>query len=102
MHHPAVGGARFPRSQLHQERRPVSLGVTPPGQWALYDTKTDPACNHDLAADQPQRVKQMAAAYDHWWDDVYPLMVARGGDAELSEVKKQREAAAAKAREETQ
>ncbi len=74
-------------------------GVTPPGQWALYDTKTDPACRHDLAADQPERVKQMAAAYDRWWDDVYPVMVARGGDAELSEVKKQREAAAAAAEE---
>jgi hypothetical protein len=22
----------------------------------------------------------MAAAYDTWWDDIYPVMVERGGD----------------------
>jgi hypothetical protein len=25
----------------------------------------------------------MAAAYDAWWDKIYPVMVERGGDAEL-------------------
>jgi hypothetical protein len=25
----------------------------------------------------------MAAAYDAWWDEIYPVMVERGGDAEL-------------------
>jgi len=59
-------------------------GVTPPGQWALFDTKKDPACQSDLAASQPDRAKAMAAAYDQWWDDVYPVMVERGGDAPLT------------------
>jgi arylsulfatase A-like enzyme len=59
-------------------------GVTPPGQWALFDTKKDPACKSDLAASEQGRVKAMAAAYDQWWDEVYPVMIERGGDAPLS------------------
>jgi hypothetical protein len=32
-------------------------------------------------------VKEMTAAYDTWWDAVYPVMVERGGDAELVSAK---------------
>jgi arylsulfatase A-like enzyme len=72
-------------------------GVSPPGRWVLFDTKKDPACRNDLAADHPQRVQQMAAAYDRWWDDIYPVMVARGGEAELN-VRKNKKQQAKKAR----
>jgi arylsulfatase A-like enzyme len=58
-------------------------GVTPPGRWALYDVKKDPGCQSDLAPSQARRAKKMAAAYDAWWDEVYPVMVERGGDRQI-------------------
>ena len=65
-------------------------GVTPSGRWALYDLKKDIACRNDIAEKNPERVKTMAAAYDKWWDDLYPLMIKRGGDDELVEMKNKR------------
>jgi arylsulfatase A-like enzyme len=59
-------------------------GVSPAGRWALFDVKRDPACQHDLATDKPKLVSTLAAAYDRWWDGMYPLMIERGGDAKLS------------------
>jgi arylsulfatase A-like enzyme len=58
-------------------------GVTPPGHWALFDVKKDPGCQNDLAASQSRRASTMAAAYDTWWDKIYPVMVERGGDREI-------------------
>ena len=65
-------------------------GVTPSGRWALYDLKKDIACRNDIAEKNPERVKAMAAAYDKWWDDLYPVMIKRGGDDELVEMKNKR------------
>ena len=65
-------------------------GVTPSGRWALYDLKKDIACQNDIAEKNPERVKAMAAAYDNWWDDLYPVMIKRGGDDELVEMKNKR------------
>ena len=65
-------------------------GVTPSGRWALYDLKKDIACRNDIAEKNPERVKTMAAAYDKWWDDLYPVMIKRGGDDELVEMKNKR------------
>ena len=69
-----------------KENAQFHWGVTPPDQWVLIDTKADPGCLTDLTSSQPERVKAMAAAYDQWWDDVYPDMVARGGESPLHEV----------------
>lgn len=55
-------------------------GVTPKGQWSLFDVKKDPACRNDLAASHPETIAEMAKAYDGWWDNIYPDMIARGGD----------------------
>ena len=55
-------------------------GVTPLGQWMLVDVKKDPGCKTDLSADHPELVAELTAAYDHWWDEQYPIMIARGGD----------------------
>ena len=65
-------------------------GVTPSGRWALYDLKKDITCQNDIAEKNPERVKTMAAAYDKWWDDLYPVMIKRGGDDELVEMKNKR------------
>ena len=36
----------------------------------LYDIKADPAQANDLAADHPEEVARLRAAYDEWWDQV--------------------------------
>jgi arylsulfatase A-like enzyme len=40
--------------------------------WALFDTRTDPAAEHDLAPIQPEVVQRMATAYETWWPEVSP------------------------------
>lgn len=73
-------------------------GVTPPDQWVLIDTKADPGCRTNLASSDPERVKAMADAYDHWWNEVFPVMVARGGESPLREVEGQTHDAPARSR----
>ncbi len=36
------------------------------GAWELYDLKTDRTEQHDLAAEQPERVKALASQWDAW------------------------------------
>lgn len=55
-------------------------GVTAPGRWELFDVKNDPACQKDLSAANPELVSELIAAYDKWWDEQFPIMMARGGD----------------------
>jgi arylsulfatase A-like enzyme len=55
-------------------------GVSPPGQWVLFDSKKDPACQKDLSAKQPALVKELTQAYDSWWDKIFPEMIDAGGD----------------------
>jgi len=55
-------------------------GVSPADRWVLFDVREDPACKRDLARAKRELAARMAAAYDRWWDDVYPDMVARGAD----------------------
>src|SRR5262249_48308448 len=43
--------------------------------WELYDLKSDPGEAKDLAAQKPDVVKKLDAAYDAWWASVLPLMV---------------------------
>jgi len=56
-------------------------GVSAADRWALYDVKKDPGCLYDIALQHPERVSTMSATYDQWWDEQYPVMLARGGDA---------------------
>lgn len=44
-------------------------------KWQLYDVKADPGQQTDVAAQHPDVVKQLAAAYDQWWSDCQPLLV---------------------------
>ena len=37
----------------------------------LYDLVNDPSELHDLAATHPERVRQLASAYDQWFTDVF-------------------------------
>jgi arylsulfatase len=36
-------------------------------QWQLFDVKKDPGETTDLAAERPEVVQQLNAAYDEWW-----------------------------------
>jgi arylsulfatase A-like enzyme len=55
-------------------------GVSAPGRWSLFNVKEDPACRNDLASAKPELAATLGRAYDAWWDDVFPVMLARGGD----------------------
>ncbi|WP_381560043.1 arylsulfatase [Streptomyces eurythermus] len=44
-------------------------------EWALYDIRTDPTEIHDLAAERPDLVKELSAAWEEaaWRNGVFPL-----------------------------
>ena len=73
-----------------KENAQYHWGITPRDRWSLFDLKKDPGSMVDIAEKQPGLVKKMAAAYDTWWDNLYPVMIERGGDVELVEVAKKR------------
>jgi arylsulfatase A-like enzyme len=50
----------------------VSSG--PAKKWELYDLKTDPGEKTDVAAQHPEIVKKLNAAYDRWWDEILPCL----------------------------
>ena len=51
--------------------------------WELYNVKDDPACKNNLNKSMPELHQQLIGAYDTWWEDVFPKMMKRGGDAPL-------------------
>ncbi len=55
-------------------------GVSAKDRWALYDTKNDPGCTEDLYFDKFYLVEELSAAYESWWDEVFPEMIRLGGD----------------------
>ncbi|MDC0497457.1 sulfatase-like hydrolase/transferase [bacterium] len=55
-------------------------GTVPMGHWALYDIKNDPGCENDLSYSNPELASSLAVAYDLWWEDMFPDMIAKGGD----------------------
>lgn len=73
-----------------KENAQYHWGITPRDRWSLFDLKKDPGSMVDIAEKQSGLVKKMAAAYDTWWDNLYPVMIERGGDVELVEVAKKR------------
>lgn len=55
-------------------------GVTPGDQWQLFNIADDPACQNDLSGKHPELKAELIAAYNRWWDEQFPIMMARGGD----------------------
>ncbi len=55
-------------------------GVSAPDRWSLYDSKADPGCETDIATDHPDLVATLSEAYESWWADIYPEMIAADGD----------------------
>ncbi len=52
----------------------VCPGAGKAGNWELYDLKDDPGEAKNIAAEHPEVVKEIAAAYDKWWDEVLPCL----------------------------
>jgi arylsulfatase len=48
------------------------------GTWQLFDFRTDRTELHDLAAEQPQRVKEMAAQWEAWSERTYSKSRSKG------------------------
>jgi len=73
---PALLGRRLERNEPlffeHEGNRAVRDGKWklvakgPRGPWELYDMEADRTETHDLAAEQPDRVEQMADAWETW------------------------------------
>ena len=57
----------------------VSAGIDQP--WELYDIDADPTEQNDLASSQPERARQMAAAWQSWAEraDVLPMQSEGSG-----------------------
>lgn len=55
-------------------------GVSPKGHWVLYDVKKDPGCKNDLSAKKTVMISKLSVSYDKWWDNIFPEMMAKGGD----------------------
>lgn len=53
----------------------VSPKVTATPAWELYDVLADPGEKNNVAAQHPDIVRQLAAAYDAWWLSTQPLLV---------------------------
>lgn len=55
----------------------LAIGQHP---WELYDLRTDFSQAHDLAAEKPEKVKELAALFDSEAErtQIYPLLPARG------------------------
>ena len=66
--------------QTYTDNAQFHWGVSPANRWVLFDVKKDPACQEDLVGKKPELVTRMAAAYDTWWDGIYPVVIERGGD----------------------
>ena len=53
--------------------------VSPDGaavpKWMLFDVSLDYGEQHDLASDHPDVVRDLAAAYDPWWESVQPMLI---------------------------
>jgi arylsulfatase A-like enzyme len=57
----------------------VAKGVN--GPWELYDVEADRTEMHDLASREPERVKQMAGAWQHWAEASHVLPLRPWDDA---------------------
>lgn len=68
------------RATYTKENAAFHWGVTEPGRWSLFDLAADIKCAQDLSKTKRDITSKLAAAYDKWWDDLFPGMIQHGGD----------------------
>ncbi|MCK1739557.1 arylsulfatase [Bradyrhizobium sp. 139] len=96
----AAYGNRGPLFWEHEGNAAVRIGKWKlvrkyPGPWELYDMETDRTEMNDLAAQHPERVREMTAQYQQWAnrcgviprEKILELMKAEGGTAFWEEEK---------------
>ena len=66
------------------------------GPWELYDLKADRTEQRDLAAAQPERVKELAAKWDAWAERAQVKPYPAGDPADTGAPKKGKKKRAAK------
>ena len=53
----------------------VTPGPKASKDWQLFDVQADPGEHRDVAAEHPDVIRELDAAYDRWWDSVQPQLV---------------------------
>jgi arylsulfatase len=108
---PALAGEALARAQPlcweHEGNRAIRVGPWKlvskfPGVWELYNIDTDRNEQHDLVAQQPERVKQMAAQYEAWaqrvgvqpWTTVQPAAAKKADTSTTAPAKGKKKKAA--------
>jgi arylsulfatase A-like enzyme/dienelactone hydrolase len=52
------------------------------GRWSLFNLKDDPGSRDDRAGDYPAVVERLSAAYEQWWDSLFPGILLNEPEAE--------------------
>jgi len=67
------GDAKKPRAAGGGQAAAGGANAAPaPKNWELYDLKADPGETMNVAAEHPEVVARLEAAYDRWWAEVVP------------------------------
>ena len=74
--HGGAAGAKYLNCSVRTPRWHL-VNVHPKAEkaWQLFDVKADPGEQRDVAAEHPEVVGELDAAYDRWWASVQPQLV---------------------------
>jgi arylsulfatase len=53
----------------------VSEAGSSAAEWQLFDVMADPSQKTDVSGRHPEVVRELAAAFERWWEECLPLMV---------------------------
>jgi arylsulfatase A-like enzyme len=67
-----VGAAKRPKAAAPGAGAPAQGSEPAPKNWELYDLQADPGETTNVAAQHPEVVDRLDAAYDRWWAEVVP------------------------------
>jgi arylsulfatase len=71
-----VAGAKYRNCSIRNTRwQMVCVARAGQKDWQLFDLKTDSGQKNNVAAQHPEVVKELDAAYDQWWESIQPQLV---------------------------
>ncbi len=68
-----AAAGKYLKCRVRSERFSM-VNAGPAKKWELYDLKADPGEKKNVAAQFPEEVSRMDAAYDRWWAEIFPLL----------------------------